>query len=803
MLVSMKWLKELIAVPVATDVLAERLTFTGTEVESIERPGEKLKGIIVAGILSLEKHPGAENLLIAELDLGGPREKCVTAATNLSVGDRICFAPPGAVLSDGTVLGERNFKGVVSRGMMLSAEELGVPDVALESGILRLPETAPLGSDAVVFLGLDDEILDISITPNRGDLLSLVGLAREVYSIHDVAQHREFEVPVQPEKTDWSYPFQGITLQDEGCSIYALGLARDIRIAPSPMEARIRLALSGVRPINNIVDITNLTMLLMGQPLHAFDAGRLPVPEITVRLAEDGERLRTLDGKDRDLQREDILITSGGQAVALAGVMGGENSEIVDQTSRVLFESAWFDPIRVSRTSRRLGLNSEASYRFARAVDPARVLPALAYSLSLVERWGAGTVEPGVLVSQKKGGILKEVELTEALLRRYLLHCGLAQARPILGRLGFQETASSPERATFAVPSYRPDVSIPEDLVEEVARIRGYDDEIVPSRLPGIVHGSGELGEEFALRRGLRSTALSRGYIETVIYSFVSPGSVDHLRFDESDPMGTPIPLSNPISQEQSVMRPSLVAGFLDAVESNLRAGWRDSIRMFEIGNVFIPLKKGADDYREETHFGGLVFSGREKHVLYGDRVAEDFYSVKADVEALFASRNYRVRFVPGKVPFGHAGQTALLELDGRNVGFLARLKPAIEKELGLGGALYVFEFDLAHLRTVKSPTFGDEGRFPAVFRDISLLVPIGVTAEEVENFIRKEAGDLLWKIVLFDVYQGKGVSKGNRSLAYSLAYRHPERTLNDEEVEDLHSKVRKALEECEGYSLR
>lgn len=803
MLVSMRWLKELISVPAATDVLAERLTFTGTEVEAIERLGEKLKGIVVASVLSLEKHPEGDNLLIAELDLGGPRERCVTAATNLSVGDRICYAPPGAVLADGTVMGERDFQGVVSRGMMLSAQELGVPDVAVEYGILRLPEDAPLGADAVGVLGLDDEILDISITPNRGDLLSLVGLAREVYSIHEGAQHREFEVPVQPEKASWSYPFQGITLQDDGCPIYALGLAQDIRIAPSPLEARIRLALSGVRPINNIVDITNLTMLLMGQPLHAFDADRLPASEITVRPAVEGEVLRTLDGKNRALLQEDLLISSGGKAVALAGVMGGENSEIVDQTVRVLFESAWFDPIRVSRTSRRLGLNSEAAYRFARTVDPARVLPALAYALSLVGKWGAGSVEPGIFVNQKEQGTFKEVELTESLLRRYLLHCGLDQARPILGRLGFQETSSSSERATFVIPSYRPDVSIPEDLVEEVARIRGYDDEVVPSRLPGIVHGSGELGEEFALRRSLRSTALSRGYVETVIYSFVSPGSVDRLRFGDSDPMGAPIPLSNPISQEQSVMRPSLVAGFLDAVEANLRAGWREPIRLFEIGNVFIPLKRGTDDFREETHFGGLVFSGREKHVLYGDRVAEDFYSVKADVEALFRNRNSRVRFVPGRLPFGHAGQTALLELDGRKVGFLARIKPSIEKELGLGGALYVFEFDVAPLKTVKSPVFGDEGRFPAVFRDISLLVPVGDTAEEVESFIRKEAGDLLWKITLFDVYQGKGVSEGYRSLAYSLAYRHPERTLNDEEVEKLHNKVRKALEEREGYSLR
>ncbi len=803
MLISMRWLRELIAVPVATDVLAERLTFTGTEVESIARPGSNLDKVVVAEVLSLEKHPGADNLLVAEMGLGGSKELCVTAATNLSVGDRVCYAPPGATLADGTVMGERDFKGVASRGMLLSAEELGVPDVALEYGILRLPEEATPGEDAVEYLGLDDEILDISITPNRGDLLSLVGLAREVYSIQEGASHRDFEMPVLSGDIDWSLPFQGITLADEGCSVYAMGAARDIRIAPSPLNVRIRLALSGVRPVNNIVDITNLVMLLTGQPLHAFDAERLFSQEITVRSADEGEKFRTLDGKDRDLVEGDLLITSRGHAVALAGVMGGENSEINDETTRVLFESAWFDPVRVSRTSRRLGITSEAAYRFARTVDPARVLPALSYALSLVEKWNVGKVEKGIIVNRRNEGSPKEVELQDTLLRRYLLDCGLEEARPILNRLGFQEIRAASDRSTFVVPSYRPDVAIPQDLVEEVARIRGYDDEVIPSRLPSMVHGSGELGEEFTLRRTLRSTALSRGYLETVLYSFLSPGSVERLRFDESDPQRNPIPLSNPISQDQSVMRPSLVPGLLDAVESNLRAGWREAIRFFEIGDVFIPQAGETEKHREETHFGGVVFTGREKHVLYGERTGEDFYSAKADVEALFGSRLSEVRFMPGEKSFGHAGQTAILELDGREIGFLVRLKPSIEKEMGLGGALYVFEFDTAPLMESRLPVFGDAGRFPAVFRDISLVVPLGETAEEVENFIREKAGELLWKISLFDVYQGKGVASGYRSLAYSLAYRHPDRTLNDEEVEELHGRVRAALAGREGYSLR
>ena len=303
--------------------------------------------------------------------------------------------------------------------------------------------------------------------------------------------------------------------------------------------------------------------------------------------------------------------------------------------------------------------------------------------------------------------------------------------------------------------------------------------------------------------RSLRSVALGRGYIETVIYSFLSPASVARMRYDFTDPMGTPVPLTNPISQEQSVMRPSLVPGFLDSLEGNLRSGWREPVRLFEVGNVFVPTARSTGEYREETHFGGLVFAGRERHVLYAERVVEDFYSVKADVEALFGSRLAEVRFVPGSKPFGHAGQTAILMLEDAEIGFLARLKPSIEKDMGLGGAAYVFEFDIAPLKRVKTPSFGEEGRFPAVYRDISLVVPLGETAEEVEKFIRLQAGDLLWKISLFDVYQGKGVVEGCRSLAYSMAYRHPARTLNDEEVEELHGRVREALAAREGYSLR
>ncbi|QTX31339.1 phenylalanine--tRNA ligase subunit beta [Aminithiophilus ramosus] len=798
MLLSLRWLRELIDIPIDAELLSERLTFTGTEVESLVRPCGKLKGVVIARVVALDPHPSSANLLLARLDRGAGEALCVTAARNLSVGDLVCYAPPGATLADGTVMGTREFSGLLSQGMALSASELGVAAVETEPGILRLPGEYVIGADAVSSLGLDDEILELSITPNRGDLLSLLGVAREVHALVEGSQLREFEIDLPQDGAHWPVDFGGITLEGEGCTLYGLGFVDDVAIAPSPLDARIRLALLGQRPVSNVVDATNLTMFFLGQPLHAFDFDRLPSPEITVRSARPGETMRTLDGKDRSLDGQDLLITSGGRPVALAGVMGGENSEIFEGTRRVLMETAWFDPIRVSRTSRRLGLNSEAAYRFARVVDPARSLVALGYALSLISRWNAGRPQPSIHLRRRRTEAIGEVELTRDKMRRYLLWDDMKEAERILSRLGFDAERRGEKGTTFYVPSYRPDVNIEEDLIEEVARVRGYTDAVIPARLPGRPRDTGTVGEAFLLWRKLRETAMARGYMESVQYSFVSPESVGRLGLGRHEEL---LELTNPLSREQSVLRPLLLPSFLEALSGNLRKGWRGELRLFEIGDIFVPAE-GRTGCDERRRFGAVLYGGRQGKALYGARGAEDFFSVKADVTALLAACRVVPSFCPDRLPFGHAGQTATLRVDGRPVGYLTRLKPLLEKELDLGAPLYAFEFDLQSLVGDKRPRFASETPFPALLRDISLLAPRSVTAAFLGDFIRSHGGAMLEGVELFDVYEGPSLPEGMRSLAFSLVYRHPERTLVDSEIEGDHRALRESLEAA-GYRLR
>ncbi|MEA3508718.1 MAG: phenylalanine--tRNA ligase subunit beta, partial [Synergistota bacterium] len=370
MLVSLNWLKELVDIDADPQVLARRLTDTGAEVEDTETPAPMFRGAVTARVESLEKHPAKGGLIVARVSAEGRKGVCVTAAANLAAGDLVPWGPPGCTLADGAVLGPRDFEGVVSDGMMLSADEIGFPDLAAEFGILRLDSDMPVGVDVRKVLGLDDVVFDVAITPNRGDLLSMTGMAREVYGVIADSKLKRYDLPVPGENRTWSVDFRGVTLSDPDCPVYGLGLTTGIRIAPSPVSVRMRLILAGMRPISNIVDATNLMMLMTGQPLHAFDADRLPAPEITVRSAKNGEKIVTLDEKERLLTEDDLVISSGGEAIGLAGVMGGANSEIWEGTRNVLLESAHFRGPRVSRTYRRLGLASEAAYRFARTVDP-------------------------------------------------------------------------------------------------------------------------------------------------------------------------------------------------------------------------------------------------------------------------------------------------------------------------------------------------------------------------------------------------------------------------------------------------
>ncbi|MDR2136842.1 MAG: phenylalanine--tRNA ligase subunit beta, partial [Synergistaceae bacterium] len=591
MIVSWQLLKRFIGLPVPPEEAAIRLTLSGAEVDSIRRPGESVSGVVVARVQTLERHPSRRNLFVAKLETGksgvdgSKNPVCVTAATNLKAGDKVLYGPPGATLPEitpqGVVtskkaeLGSRDFGEVRSEGMMLSAAELGLPDVDIVEGILVLPEDAPVGVNALSLYGFGDVLLDVSVTPNRGDLLSVLGVARELKGLFPDSALKP--MPWEngaPGTNDWPVEFGAISLPDDGCLNYHLGLATGVKIFPSPLEVRVPLAHLGMRPISNIVDATNYVMLLLGQPLHAFDLNTLPQREITVRSAFEGEKIVTLDGKEHLLTVKDMLITSGKiasegpatQPIALAGVMGGKQTGINDNTDVVVLEGASFSPRRVGHTSRRLGIASEAAFRYSRGVDPTLSAFGVDYALSLMREWSGATVGYKKLSAFNVQPEPQPVVLTKRKLQTYLLWSDLEESTKILEGYGIRYTedfVGDSDRIMFGTdvrafipPTWRPDITIEEDLIEEIGRWRGYD--TTPAHLPGVLPRRGEIGPETSLAGALRACAIARGYVEAITYSFLPESFVSTLHLPQEDRRAHPLLLENPISKEWVAMRTTL-----------------------------------------------------------------------------------------------------------------------------------------------------------------------------------------------------------------------------------------------------
>ncbi|MDR3231060.1 MAG: phenylalanine--tRNA ligase subunit beta [Synergistaceae bacterium] len=789
---------------VTPEEAAERLTMAGAEVERIERPGSKIGGVVAARITSLKKHPTRENLFVAELDTGTGSALCVTAATNLTDGDRVFYGPPGATLPDGVTLGVRDFDGMSSAGMMLSAAELGLPEVDIVEGILVLPEDAPIGADARSLYGFGDTLLDVSITPNRGDLLSVLGMARELKGLFPDSVLRPLPWEKSDGEEEWPVEFGKISLPDPGCLAYHLGLATNVAIAPSPVEFRVALTHMGMRPISNIVDVTNYVMLVLGQPLHAFDLNTLPGREVTVRSASDGESIVTLDGKERVLTPKDMLITSGGEPIALAGVMGGDRTGIGDDTTVVALEGAAFSALRVGHTSRRLGIASEAAFRYSRSVDPTLSATGVDCALSLMKAWSGASIGYRKKSATNALPEIRPVTLTKRKLQTYLLWSDMDESTKILEGFGIrQDTAASAsvESRTFVPPTWRPDVAIEEDLIEEIGRYRGYNDAL--DLLPGLLPRRGDLGAPTKLGSALRDCALNRGYVEAITYSFLPESFVKVLHLPDDDPRAHPLLLANPISQDWIAMRTTLLPGLLNGLKESAASGWRAPVRLFEIGRVFLRASEKKEDHGHTEHdtLAALIFNGTDPRTPWAD-TADDLLSVRADVEALLRTRGFEPAFARGSEPFGHAGQTADVLVGGEKIGCLARLKPAIERELAFPGPVYVFELRISSIEIPQKPLFRPASSFPATFRDVSMLVGNEKTQDEVLAEIRAAAGDLLESVKLFDIYAGRGIPEGYRSMAFSLCYRAFDRTLNDEEIDKIHNSVRDTLTQ-RGYNMR
>jgi len=795
MRISLQWLAEYVDLSgVSAEEVARRLTAVGLEVEGLTRLDRGLTGVVAARILASERHPSAEKLSVTTVDPGdGAPLRVVCGARNYAVGDLVPLATVGAVLPGGHRIEKAKLRGIESFGMLCSARELGTD--ADQSGLLLLPRETVPGTPIARVLGLDDVLLEVNVTPNRPDALSHLGIAREVAAFLGRPVR-----PPDPRLAEAGAPAATLARvrieAPERCARYAARVIEGVRIGPSPGWLARRLEACGVRSISNVVDATNYALLELGHPLHAFDLDKVAGAEIVVRTARPGEKLTTLDAKERTLDPEDLLICDRDRGSALAGVMGGGDSEISAGTSRVLLESAWFAPGGIRRTSRRHGLKTEACYRFERGADPGMVVPALDRCAALIAGLSGGTVRPGVVDANPRPHQPAEVRLRWARPAE-LLGSPVApeEARRILLGLGFAERASDAQGACFAVPSWRVDVSIEEDLVEELVRTQGYDR--IPETLPAIAAASpGEPLESRALGR-IREALEGAGFCEAVNFSFVSEPDLAPLRYDLTGkrPDGPQaIPLRNPISSDLAVMRTSLVPSLLRNAARN-RAQRVEDLRLYEIARVYHPRapgEAGDEPSAEGLRVAGAMGGRRAPLGWAAGGEAVDFYDAKAAVEALLEALGVAgARWEAPGAGWLHPRHSArLAAADGSALGSVGEIHPRVAQAFELPRGILAFELSCDALARAGSlaPQHRAIPPFPAVLRDLALVVEEGVQAEAVLAAIRAEA--LVEEADLFDVYRGAPLPAGRKSLAVAIRYRAADRTLTDAEADVAHGRI-------------
>ncbi|HOB86219.1 MAG TPA: phenylalanine--tRNA ligase subunit beta [Bacillota bacterium] len=797
MRVPYNWLKEYVDFDLPPLELADRLTMAGLEVGAVEPWGELFSGVVVGRILAIEPHPRRERLALVRVDRGGGEEVAVVCgARNIKEGQKVPLALPGARLPGlPKPLEALELGGVLSQGMLCSAQELGLELVQEAEGILILDPGAQPGAPLEEVLDLEDSVLVLELTPNRADCLGLLGVAWEVAALTG----GKLKLPPvdPPEVEERVENYARVDVEDPDlCPRYAARVIREVAVAPSPLWMQIRLLKAGIRPINNVVDITNYVMWEFGQPLHAFDYERLEGGRIVVRRAYPGEVTVTLDGKMRELNPEILVIADASKTVALGGVMGAENSEIGPETRTVLLEAALFNPVNIRRTARRLGLPSEASQRFERGVNPESVLEAQGRAALLMSRLAGGEVLQGVIDVYPK-----PFQRCRIAVRPYRVNEIIGKKIPVeemvnlLERLGFDVQREPNRTLAVTVPLRRSDIQLEEDIVEEVARLHGYEN--IPTTLP-----RGELIEcreapELRLHNLVRDTMAAMGFYEVITYSFINPNLLRRLRIGEDTELARAIPLQNPLSEEQGVMRTTLLPGLLKVLQHNFNHQEYNQL-LFELGAVFLPRRLPLEELPDERMTLGLAATGAvtEPNWSGGGRQA-DFYLVKGVLEALFRKLGLgSVDFRPLESPFLHPTRAAGLFLEGEELGYLGELHPEVATDWDLRQAVIVAELngELLFSRASLVPRLEPLPRYPASLRDISVVVPREITARELESCIREAGGELVDRITLFDLYEGKQIPPGKRSISFAIAYRSSQGTLTDEEVNQIHGRIQQAL---------
>ena len=804
---ALSWIKSYVPELSCTDQeYRDAMTLTGTKVESFRRLDKNLENIVVGKVLSVERHPDAEKLVVCQVDVGTETTQIVTGAPNVEAGQLVPVVLSGGRVAgghDGGPLPEEGIKikagklrGVESNGMMCSIEELGsdknfYPEQP-EGGIYVFLKDVKPGDDAIAALGMRDSVFEYEITSNRVDCYSVIGIAREAAAtFRKPFVMPEYECKGNDEKAS---DYISVEVKDPDlCPRYIARVVKNIKIAPSPEWMQRRLAASGIRPINNLVDITNYVMEEFGQPMHAYDLDKIAGKKIIVQRANDGEKFTTLDGQERNLDHDMLMICDAEKAVGLAGIMGGENSMITDDVKNVLFEAATFIGSNIRKSARRAGLRTDASGKFEKGLDPRNAEAAINRACRLIEELGCGEVVGGIVDVCEPIPELRRITFEPD---RYnaLLGTDVSESE-MLDIFKMLEIEYDKAANELIIPSFRQDLVGYADIAEEVARFHGYDK--IPTTLP---KGSANGGLNLKMRvEGVaRDVAEYCGFSQAYVYSFESPKVFDKLLLPADDERRKTVTISNPLGEDFSVMRTLSLNGMLTSLSTNFNRR-NTNVRLYELGNIYLPKSVPVTDYPDERMQFTLGF--------YGDG---DFFSMKGAVEEFFdkagikEKRTYNSEDKDNKLPFLHPGRRAFIECAGKVLGYLGEVHPAVCDNYNIKTRVYVAVIDMPEVLPLVTftPKFKGLAKFPAVSRDISMVVPKSVSAGDIEGIISQRGGKILEEYKLFDIYEGSQIEEGFKSMAYSVTFRAADRTLQDEEVGASMKKILNGLESL-GIKLR
>jgi len=801
MLVPLSWLKEYIDVELSVDELVDQLNLTGTAVESVKRMGEGLENVRVGRLLEVEPHPDADRLSVTKVHIGRPETlQIVCGAKNIKPGDKVPVALVGAHLPSGIEIKAAKLRGVTSQGMLCSQIELRLGTEA--SGIYILPEDVEVGALLSEALGLDDTVIDLEITPNRPDCLAIMGVAREVHAITGKPL-RKPEVRVS-EAAGKASDAATVEIHDlDLCPRYAARIIKDVKVGPSPTWMQQRLQKAGMRPINNIVDITNLVMLETGQPLHAFDLRTLKENKIIVRRAEAGEKMTTLDDVERELDENMLVIADAERPVALAGVMGGAETEVSDTTVDILLESAYFEPKSIMRTARKLGLLSEASARFEKGVDPNGAVFAADRAAQFMAEYAGGTVLAGVIDVYPEHSQPRKLPLRTDRVNGILgTTLSLREIQDILEKLELGVSVVDETTDMWvSVPTFRPDLEREIDLIEEVARIFGYNN--VRSTLPERSGKQGGLSHRQKMVESIKARLLASGVSEIITYSLIDPHEVDKLQVPEGDPLRWFVKLMNPLSEELSVLLTTLLVNLLRVLKYNVNREQYD-VQVFEVGHIFWH-EDGKELPDEEAMLGIALTGAWHADEWYSKARDIGFFDLKGVVEAVLDEigvDDWSLRQFAH--PALHPGKSAELLIGDEAIGFFGELHPDVLASFAIPKAL-VAEVNIDKLmdNAQAQKAFEEIPKYPAISLDIAVLVDDSVGHDRLLELIEDEGGSLLEQARLFDLYTGKGVPEGKKSMAYSMVFRALDRTLTDEESLDARDRIVKRLGKELGAEIR